>query len=120
MVRLEEHKHQTHNKPIEKLPLPKKVYLPLSQHLGKICEPLVKAGESVLTGQKIASVQAHVYAPVHASVSGVVASIQDWPHPVLGRCKAIVIESDGLDKSQGHLPAGQAGLPAGQAGVLSL
>lgn len=100
MVRLEEYKHETENQAIEKLPLSSRVYIPLSQHLGKICVAEVKAGDVVLTGQKIASVQAHVSAPIHASISGRVLAIQDWPHPVLGRCKAIAIESDGLDKTQ--------------------
>lgn len=93
MVKLEEHKHRTEEKVIETLPLPSKVYIPLSQHIGKACNPLVKAGDSVVVGQKIASIQAHVYAPVHASVSGKVAAIQEWPHPVLGRSKVVVIEN---------------------------
>ncbi len=117
MVRLEEHKHATENSPIEKMPLPSKAYIPLSQHLGKICSPEVKLGDAVLTGQRIAVAQAHVYSPIHASISGKVASIQEWPHPVLGKCKAIIIdgstaltinpersrgiESDGLDRSPG-------------------
>ncbi|MFA5144640.1 MAG: electron transport complex subunit RsxC [Candidatus Omnitrophota bacterium] len=101
MVKLEEHKHSTENKNIEKAPLPSHVYIPLSQHLGKICNALqVKAGDTVLTGQKIAQAVAHVYSPIHASVSGKVTSIQDWPHPVLGKCAAVIIESDGLDKTQ--------------------
>lgn len=106
MIRLEEHKEKTENKAIEMLPLPAKAYIPLSQHLGKACEPIVKVGDTVLTGQKIAAVQAHVYAPIHASISGKVAAIQDWPHPLLGRARAIVVESDGEDKPQGlNLPA---------------
>jgi len=100
MVRLEEHKHDTENKSIERMPLSSRVYIPLSQHLGKICSPEVKIQDAVLTGQRIAQATAGVYSPIHASVSGRVASIQDWPHPVLGKCTAIVIESDGLDKSQ--------------------
>jgi len=82
------------------MPSPSCAYIPLSQHLGKICSPQLKLGDTVLVGQKIAEAQAQVYAPIHASVSGKVISIQDWPHPVLGRCEAIVIENDGLDKSQ--------------------
>src|SRR3989338_5754913 len=104
MVRLEEHKHETENKAIEKLPLPSKAYIPLSQHIGKICEPQVKIGDIVLTGQKIAAAQEQVTALIHAPLSGKISSILDWPHPVLGRCKAIVIESDGLDK---HVEAKQ-------------
>ncbi|MFH0826366.1 MAG: electron transport complex subunit RsxC [Candidatus Omnitrophota bacterium] len=99
MVKLTENKHKTEQLPIETLPFCGCVTIPLSQHMGKICLPLVKPGETVLRGQKIAEVQAHVYAPIHASVSGKVVSVQEEPHPVLGRCKAIVMESDGLDKS---------------------
>ncbi len=95
MVRLAENKHYSENKAIEKLPLSLKVYIPLIQHLGKICNPEVKVGDTVSLGQKIASISANVYAPIHASISGKVVAIQDWPHPVLGRAKAIVIEGNG-------------------------
>ncbi|MDD5464854.1 MAG: electron transport complex subunit RsxC [Candidatus Omnitrophica bacterium] len=97
MVRLVENKHYSENKAIEKLPLPQKVYLPLIQHLGKICNPEVKTGDTVRLGQRIAGVASHVSAPIHASISGRVTAIQDWPHPVLGRAKAVVIEGDGRD-----------------------
>jgi len=100
MVRLKEFKAATEHSKIEKMPLPAKVYIPLNQHLGKICTPEVKAGDSVLTGQRIAAAQAHVYAPIHASVSGKVLAIQEWPHPVWGRSAAIIIESDGQDNSK--------------------
>ncbi len=82
------------------MPLPARVYIPLSQHIGRPCIPLVKTGDSVLAGQKIAAVETGMHAPIHASVSGKVVSIQDWPHPALGRCKAIVIENDGQEKSE--------------------
>jgi electron transport complex protein RnfC len=98
MIKLKENKHSTEGKPIERLGLPAKVYLPVLQHLGKACIPQVNVGDSVLTGQKIASVQAHVSSPIHASISGKVVAIQDYPHPLLGRSPAIAIESDGLDK----------------------
>ncbi len=100
MIKLEEHKHETENRAIERMSLPAHAYILLSQHLGKICEPAVKITDTVLTAQKIASAQAHVYSPIHASISGKVVAIQDWPHPVLGRCKAVVVENDGEDKSQ--------------------
>ncbi|MCM8795482.1 MAG: electron transport complex subunit RsxC [Candidatus Omnitrophica bacterium] len=83
---------------LEKPPLPKQVYIPLSQHTGKACIPEVRPGESVVTGQRIAGIQAAIWAPVHASLSGKVTAVQDWPHPVLGRAKAIVIESNGEDR----------------------
>lgn len=100
MVKLEEFKVYSEHKPIERLPAPAKVYIPLHQHIGRACLPLVAAGDSVFLGQRIAEVAAHVYAPVHASVSGKVAAIQEWPHPVLGRAKTVVIENDFKDRAQ--------------------
>ncbi len=98
MFKLVEHKSQTEHKPIKKAPLPALAYIPLSQHLGKICTPQVKSGDNVFLGQKIAVGQGHVWSPIHASVSGKVLAIQECPHPSLGKCQAIVIENDGADR----------------------
>ncbi len=98
MVKLEEHKHTTENRKIEELPLPSKVYIPLSQHLGKISTPIAQIGDRVLAGQKIAVSSAGVSSNIHASISGKIVAIEDWPHQVLGKAQAIVIESDGLDE----------------------
>ena len=97
MVRLIENKHFTECKSIERLPLPSVVYIPLMQHIGKPCSPLVNAGATVLRGQKIASSQTHVSANIHASLSGKVRAIKKCPHPLLGTCDTVIIDSDGLD-----------------------
>jgi Na+-translocating ferredoxin:NAD+ oxidoreductase subunit C len=94
LVRLEDRKNLTEQNPIEIAPLPQRAYLPLSQHIGKLCSPLVKVGDPVFAGQKIASAEAKVYSPIHSPISGKIVSIDDWPHPVLGRCRAIIIEND--------------------------
>jgi electron transport complex protein RnfC len=80
---------------IEVAPLPKKIILPLQQHIGAPCDALVKAGDVVKVGQKIADSDKFVSAPIHASISGKVLGISKMPHPTLGECDAIVIESDG-------------------------
>jgi len=99
MIRLSEHKELAEHKAIRDALVPKKVILPLSQHFGKPCDQvLVKAGDLVKTGQMIATAQGGLFAPVHASVSGKVLAIGEYPHPVLGRSKAVVIESDGKDE----------------------
>ena len=99
MVRLEENKSFTEGKPIEALPIPSTVYIPIAQHLGKPCDKIeVKPGDQVLRGQRLAHAEAKIHAPIHSSVSGKVTAIQDWPHPVHGSSKTIIIESDGLDK----------------------
>ena len=86
----------TADKKVEIAKIPDKVILPLSQHIGKICEAIVNVGDKVKTGQKIAESDAYVSAPIHASISGTVKSIENLPHPITGKpVKSIVIESDG-------------------------
>jgi len=86
---------------------PKTVVIPLHQHTGAPCEPLVKVGDEVKLGQKIGESQSFVSAPVHASVSGKVTAIEARPHPGSGLVQAVVIESDGLDTPDpGMVPAG--------------
>lgn len=80
---------------IDVSPLPKRVILPLQQHTGAPCEPLVQTDDKVKVGQKIAGSKAFVSAPIHASISGNVLGIAKAPHPVLGECNSIIIESDG-------------------------
>lgn len=93
-------KEQTKNKKIQFPPLPEKVWIPLVQHLGTPCKPLVQTGDLVKKGQKIAEGQGFVTAPIHASVSGVVASIEKMPSPSGNYVPGIVIENDG--KGQWH------------------
>lgn len=87
-------KHQTEHAAIERMPLPSRVVIPLQQHLGAPCEPLVKVGDEVQEGQKIGEPKGFVSAPVHASISGTVAAIENLPHPVIATAvRSIVIES---------------------------
>ncbi len=105
MVKLAENKHLTEHKAIKKAGLPSKVFILLLQHFGKPCDKvLVKVGDFVKTGQMIASSETGLFSPVHASVSGKVSAIADCPHPVSGRSKAVVIESDGKDEKYYNEP----------------
>ncbi len=61
---------------VETLPPSKMVHIPLSQHIGGVCTPLVKKGDIVDKGQIIGDVESGLGCPVHASVSGVVDSIE--------------------------------------------
>jgi electron transport complex protein RnfC len=85
------HKQATAQRPIEDLPPPREVRLPLSQHLGEPAEPLVKKGDVVRRGQKIAEGGA-TGVPIHATVSGKVKPIDKHPHPTLVLAPAIVIQ----------------------------
>jgi electron transport complex protein RnfC len=91
-----EHKDATKAKPIVIMPHPQRVIIPLQQHTGAGCEPLVAAGDSVKAGQKIGESKAFVSAPVHATISGKVTAIENHPHPVLPvPVRSIIIESEG-------------------------
>ena len=76
-------------------PQPEKVLIPLSQHVGTACEPLVAKGDRVLLGQKIGDSEAYISAPVHASVSGEVTAIRQHPHPSGHDRLVVEITSDG-------------------------
>ena len=75
---------------------PKQVVIPMQQHIGAPCKPLVAVGDHVLRGQKIGDGEG-LCVPVHASVSGTVAAIETRPHPTLGSALAVVIDNDFQD-----------------------
>lgn len=64
------------NRPIEVLPLPAKVSIPVSQHIGTPATILVAKGDKVKVGQLIAQSAGFVSANIHSSVSGTVESIE--------------------------------------------
>ncbi len=65
-------KDATYAKPIRSMPSPGKVVIPLHQHTGAPCEPIVKVGgDEVKVGQKIGGdSKAHLTSPVHAKCVG--------------------------------------------------
>ncbi|MCQ4313199.1 electron transport complex subunit RsxC [Pseudomonas stutzeri] len=95
-----ERKALSRRTPIQPMPLPAQLVVPLAQHLGTPAEPCVELGERVLKGQKIAEATGFVSAPVHAPTSGTVSFIGPQPYPhVSGMLSAaIVIDSDGQDE----------------------
>ncbi|AST58457.1 electron transporter [Thermoanaerobacterium thermosaccharolyticum] len=89
------YKELSNKYPIEEY-LPKsQVIIPLQQHIGAPCIPLIKVNDYVKVGQKIGEANGFVSAPVHSSVSGKVVAIEDRPSPSGKLVKSIVIESDG-------------------------
>jgi len=72
---------------------PKVVVIPLQQHIGAPCTPLVQVGDTVRKGQKIGDGEG-LCVPVHASVSGKVIAIEPRPHTSGRMVNAIVIEND--------------------------
>lgn len=82
------------------LPLPKKLFLPLQQHIGAPAEPVVSVGDRVLKGQLLARSGGAVSAATHAPTSGTIAAITEVtaPHPSGLPQLTIVLEADGRDE----------------------
>ena len=76
-------------------PLPKQVVLPLSQHIGAPAKPVVQKGDKVKVGTLVAEPSGFVSAPVHSSVSGTVAKIDNCWDASGYRKPAILIDVDG-------------------------
>lgn len=94
-VHVEHNKKLTEQKSIEVAKDPSLVYIPLQQHIGAPCQPLVSAGDRVKVGQKIGEADAFVSAPIHSSIAGTVKNIVEITTPTGINSKTIVIESDG-------------------------
>jgi len=99
-LHLPDHKSLSCEQPIQPAVLPKRLVLPLQQHIGAPAKPIVEVGERVLKGQTIAQPDGFVSAALHAPTSGTVVAIEDRavPHPSGLTAPCIVLESDGEDR----------------------
>jgi len=91
--------------PIENCELAAMHILPMKQHIGEACSALVKVGDRVLRGQKIAKSEGYVSVPIHAPTSGRVVKIEEHPiaHPSGMGMPSIFIETDGDDTADESL-----------------
>ena len=95
-VHPKENKWYACDKEIQVFPEPDIVVIPMSQHIGAPCKPLVKKGDLVTVGQKIGDNQG-LCVPVHASVSGKVKAVEMRAHTSGTTMMSVVIENDHLD-----------------------
>ena len=95
-----EHKAESTQLPIATLKTPKKLTLPLRQHVGNIPKIKVQVGDRVLKGQLLAEPEGAVSAAIHAPTSGIITAIADAiiPHPSGLPDRCISLTPDGLDE----------------------
>ena len=79
-----------------KMPIPKEVLVPMSQHIGAPAAPAVKVGDEVKVGQIIGEQSGYVSSPVHSPVSGKVTKMESYLTSDGKEVSAVRIESDGL------------------------
>jgi len=89
-----ETKHLTEKLPVRRMPFPEEIVLPLRQHAGKPATLLVKVGDRVERGDKIAEADGFVSVPIHASAAGTVKDIRLCPHPDGSMAESVVIAVD--------------------------
>lgn len=78
-----------------KMGVPEKVLIPMLQHIGAPCEPLVKKGDNVKVGEVIGASDKFISAPIHSSVSGVVTDVTPVLYPGGFNVTSVQIEPDG-------------------------
>ena len=88
-----ENKHYSEKQKVQEFPAPDELVIPMQQHIGAPCQPLVKKGDYVTVGQKIGDNQG-LCVPVHASVSGTVKAIEMRPHTSGMMSMSAVITND--------------------------
>ncbi|MDH3591958.1 MAG: electron transport complex subunit RsxC, partial [Planctomycetota bacterium] len=79
-VHPDEHKELTASVRVRRMPFPGEVVLPLRQHAGNPARVLVKAGDRVERGDKVAAADGFVSVPIHASATGTVTAVELWPY----------------------------------------
>lgn len=101
-VTLRQHKNDSTMVNVERAPLPARLILPLSQHIGKPAKVAVAVGDKVGKHQILARPVDYVSAPVHAPTSAKILAITDHgvPHPSGLKAPCIILETDGLDQDR--------------------
>ena len=95
-VHPKENKHYAEERSVQAFPAPDLVVIPMSQHIGAPCKPLVKKNDIVTKGQKIGDNQG-LCVPVHATVSGKVKVVENRAHTNGSTVMSVVIENDHQD-----------------------
>ena len=93
-VKLPHKKHTAEMKDL-RISTPASVVIPMSQYIGAPALPIVKVGDKVCVGTKVAEADGKISAAIHSSVSGTVKKIGDFLLSNGKTCQAITIESDG-------------------------
>ncbi len=89
-----EKKELSAHKPITGASPPARLVIPLIQHIGAPCKPVVKVRESVKKGDVIGAPTGFVSAPVHSSVSGTVVAIGEFPTATGKLVPSVTVEND--------------------------
>lgn len=77
------------------MPVPSEIVLPMQQHIGALCEPVVKKGDHVDVGSLVGHAPRGLSADIFSGVSGTVKAIQPVFYSTGKTDTTVIIESDG-------------------------
>jgi electron transport complex protein RnfC len=119
-VVLKPDRQQTDSLPVESLPAPRYVTIPLLQHRGGIpARPVVKSGDHVAIGQLIGEACEEESAAVHASICGTVIRFDRFPYAPGRTAGVVVIENDGREEFASPIPYSKPWTEADSGELLS-
>lgn len=99
-LELRHHKQIACRRPVQRPPLPERLYIPLGQHQGESGRLCVTEGERVDKGQALSASGDDFIVPVHAPTSGRIGALVNHPaaFPPGGTRRSLVLEPDGEDR----------------------
>jgi len=108
-IKLTGKKSLSNQQPITTAKTAKQLIIPLTQHIGQAAELQVKAGDKVVKGQLLAHAHGTISAPVHASASGIISAIDEYPvpHPSGLSTLCVVIDTDEYEQCTDITPTQQ-------------
>ncbi|MHC5024574.1 MAG: electron transport complex subunit RsxC [Planctomycetota bacterium] len=99
-VHPDDHKSDTAHLPLERMPFVDRYVLPLSQHAGAPCTPVVEVGQRVERGQVIGAPGAFVSTTLHSPVTGRLLANGPRRHPGGQLVPCLEIEADPFSTQQ--------------------
>lgn len=79
----------------EKMPVPSRIVVPMQQHIGAPCEPVVKKGDEVRVGTLLGKAAGAISADIHSGVSGTVDAVGSVLMPNGAEVATVEIVTDG-------------------------
>ncbi|MCI6640384.1 MAG: electron transport complex subunit RsxC [Pygmaiobacter massiliensis] len=89
------HLKNTSNTATVDMPLPSKIILSMSQHIGAPAVPVVKKGDEVCVGTLVGKEGGFVSAPIYSGVSGTVTDVREMLNTMGGKVTCVEITPDG-------------------------
>ncbi len=100
-LKMRHHKQVSCRQPPAAAEIPERLYIPIGQHQGEVGMLRAEPGERVLKGQALTASEDDFVVPAHASTSGNVAGVVEWPAswPPGSSRRCIELISDARDES---------------------